>query len=142
MFEHIPLVLAQNSPAGDKPPSIPVDRTEVPQQTGELQDGATSGLTTPTPPPSNPLTTFLPLILIVGLFWFMLMGGQRREKKKHAKLMADLGKGSRVITAGGIMGTVVDVRDREIVVKVDENANTRIKFTREAIKTVLQDQTE
>ena len=42
-----------------------------------------------------------------------------------------------MVTAGGIIGTLVDVRDAEVVLKVDESSNTKIKFTRDAIKRVV-----
>ena len=47
--------------------------------------------------------------------------------------------GDKVVTAGGIMGTIVDVRDTDVVLKVDESSNTKIKFTRDAIKRVVLD---
>jgi len=55
-------------------------------------------------------------------------------------MLAALKKGDKVQTAGGILGTVVEVRDSEVVVKVDENANTRLRFARSAIQAVLDDQ--
>ena len=51
--------------------------------------------------------------------------------------MASLAKGSKVQTIGGILGTVVEVRDDELIVKVDENSNTRLRFAKSAVTTVL-----
>ena len=50
-----------------------------------------------------------------------------------------LKKNDRVQTIGGVLGTVVDVRDNEVLVKVDETNNVKIRFNRTAIKEVLQD---
>jgi preprotein translocase subunit YajC len=46
-------------------------------------------------------------------------------------------RGDRVMTAGGILGSVVEVRDSEVLLKVDESTNTKIKFSRDAIKRVV-----
>lgn len=80
------------------------------------------------------------LILIIGMMvlWiFLLGGGSRKQKKKQAEMLASMSKGSKVVTIGGIKGSVVEVRDDEVVVKVDENNNTRMKFSRDAIRTVV-----
>ena len=82
---------------------------------------------------------FILMLLILGVFMFMMMSGSRREKKRQKKMLASITKGSKVVTVGGILGTVVELRDHEVVVKVDENANTRMRLTREAIKSVLKD---
>lgn len=82
------------------------------------------------------------LILIVGMMvlWiFMLGGGSRKQKKKQQQMLASMSKGSKVVSIGGIKGSVVEVRDDEVVVKVDENNNTRMKFTKDAIRTVLDE---
>ena len=68
----------------------------------------------------------------------MMGGPQRKEKKRQAQLMANLRKQDKVLTIGGLIGTVVDIRDDEIVLKVDENANTRVRFTRSAIQQILK----
>ncbi|MEX0654421.1 MAG: preprotein translocase subunit YajC [Phycisphaeraceae bacterium] len=80
------------------------------------------------------------LILMVGLLVVMMIffsTSQRREKKKRQAMLDALKKGDRVQSVGGIIGSVVDIRDDEIVVKVDENTNTRLRFARNAVQTVL-----
>ena len=143
MFEHVPLMLAQDPYDGEagseQIPRVP-DQQTGDTTTGEGKDPNPQGKNLDRP--GNPFGSFLPLIVVFGVLMFFMMGGPRREKKKHAKMLATMTKGNRVVTAGGILGTVVELRDNEVVVKVDENANTRIKFTREAIKSVLQDQAD
>ncbi len=83
---------------------------------------------------------FLPLMLGMMVLWiFLLGGGSRKQKKKQAEMLASISKGSKIVTIGGIKGSVVEVRDDEVVVKVDENNNTRMKFSRDAVRTVLDD---
>ena len=78
----------------------------------------------------------LPLLLL----WIFILGrGGSKQRKKQAEMLASLSKGSKVITVGGIKGSVVEVRDDEVLVKVDESANTRLRFTRDAIRTVIND---
>jgi len=87
---------------------------------------------------------FGPLLMIglmMAVFFFILMGGQRKEKKKRKNLLASIKKGDKVQTVGGMLGTIVEMRDSEIVLKVDENANTRIKFNRTAIQAMASDRT-
>jgi preprotein translocase subunit YajC len=81
-------------------------------------------------------------ILMLGMvvLWiFLLGGGSRKQKKKQAMMLASMAKGSKVITIGGIKGSVVEVRDDEVLVKVDESANTRLRFSKDAIRTVVSD---
>ncbi|MEM1354092.1 MAG: preprotein translocase subunit YajC [Planctomycetota bacterium] len=78
----------------------------------------------------------LPLLLL----WIFILGrGGGKQRKKQAEMLAGMTKGSKVITVGGIKGSVVEVRDDEVLVKVDESANTRLRFTRDAIRTVVTD---
>jgi len=81
------------------------------------------------------------LIFLVGFMVLMMvmtsMSG-RKEKKKVAAMLSSLGRHDKVMTNGGIIGVIVEVRDDEIVLKVDESTNTRIHFARSAIKTVLK----
>ncbi len=76
----------------------------------------------------------LPLILI---FYFMVFRPQSRERKQHQAMIAAIKKNDRVVTAGGIIGTVTSVRDDEITLKVDESSNTKITFRRGSVQQVL-----
>lgn len=91
------------------------------------------------PPGLGGSTFFLVMIGMLGLMIFISMRGQSKERKKRQELIASLKKGNRVQTIGGIIGTVVEVRDNEVVLKVDENGNTRIKFAKSAIQNVTDE---
>ena len=85
-----------------------------------------------------------PLILPVGLFlifYLTFLGPEKRRKADEAKLMASLEKNDRVITVGGIHGTVVSVTDSIVTLRIEEGGNTRIKINRTAIasKVVAKD---
>jgi len=79
----------------------------------------------------------LPMLLAVGIFWYLMYRGQRKERRKHADMLANLKKNDRVQTIGGVIGTVVEARQHEVVVKVDETNNVKMRFNRAAIKEVL-----
>lgn len=81
------------------------------------------------------------LLFLLAIYIMVMMGG-RKEKKKAAAVQDRIKKNVRVQTVGGILGTVIDVRDNELVLKVDENSNTRIRLARTAVQTVLDDAEE
>lgn len=80
------------------------------------------------------------LLLMLGLFYFFVMGGKRKEERKRQDMLGSLKKGDRVQTIGGIIGSVIDARDQDVLLKVDETNNTKIKFTRSAIHRVLDEE--
>lgn len=80
---------------------------------------------------------WFPLILVLGVFYYFMFRSQRTERQKHQSMLNSLKRGDRVQTIGGILGAVVDVRENEVILKVDENANVRVRFNRSAIKEVL-----
>lgn len=84
----------------------------------------------------NPL---LPIVGFIAIFYVTFLGPERRKKADEAKLMSSLSKNDRVVTIGGVHGTIVSASpDSDIVtVKIDENSNTRIKVNRSAIASVV-----
>ncbi len=80
------------------------------------------------------------LLLVFGMLMFFLFSSSRTKKKElkvREDMLKNMKRGDRVVTAGGIIGTIVDVRDADVVLKVDESTNTKIRFSRDAIKRVL-----
>ena len=79
--------------------------------------------------------TFPAIIIgVLVLMFFMSSRSKRKQESKHREMVAALGKGDKVTSIGGICGTVVDTRDDEIVVKIDEN--TRMRFAPWAIRNI------
>jgi preprotein translocase subunit YajC len=83
-------------------------------------------------------------VLILGVIFVFTSSGRatRQQEKKHKELLAGLKRGDRVQTIGGILGSVVETRENEVVIKVDEGTNTKIRVVREAIKTVSSEESE
>jgi len=86
-----------------------------------------------TKPTRSPLIQFFPFILIFVLMYFILFRGPRKKQQQHKQMMQSLTKNDKVQTIGGIIGTVVDIKDNEVTLKVDESNNTKIKILRSAI---------
>jgi len=86
---------------------------------------------------SNPLFMLVPLLLILYIF---VIRAKSKQDKERRQMIENLKKGDRVQTIGGILGTVVETREHEVLLKVDESANTKIRFTRNAIHRVIEDE--
>lgn len=87
------------------------------------------------------LVTFGPLILILLVFYFLIFNAKRKQDKQRQQMLSELKKNDRIQTIGGILGTVVSADDKEVLVKVDETSNTKLRFTRSAIHRVISDET-
>jgi preprotein translocase subunit YajC len=88
--------------------------------------------------PGDMTGPFLALMLAIVVFYVFLFRGQKKERQKHEQMLNSLKKNDRVLTIGGIYGTVVETRDQDVVVKVDENNNVKVRFHRSSIKEVLR----
>ncbi|MBH00945.1 MAG: preprotein translocase subunit YajC [Candidatus Pelagibacter sp.] len=73
------------------------------------------------------IAQFIPLILIFVIFYFFLIRPQQRKAKEHKKMVEELKRGDKVVTTGGIVGTVDRIIDNEkIEVSIAENVNVEI----------------
>ena len=79
-----------------------------------------------------------PLLLIFGVFYFLLIRPQQQKQKQHKELLSKLKRGDRVVTAGGILGRITEVKDGADEVEVEVAANTRIRVLRGSIAEVLK----
>ena len=81
------------------------------------------------------LMSFLPLIIIFVIFYFLLIRPQMKRAKEHKKLVAELGKGDEVVTNGGLLGRITDVGESFITVELADNL--QIKVQRHAISSIM-----
>ena len=86
------------------------------------------------------ITQFLPLVLIFGVFYFMLIRPQQTRQKQMRAMLATLKRGDKVVTAGGILGTVQKVRDGSDEIEVDIAPNVRVTVMRDTISAVIAPQ--
>jgi len=66
----------------------------------------------------------------------------RKQKKQREQMLGSLKRNDKVLTSSGIIGTVADLTDHEMVLRVDEASNTRIRFARSAVQQILRDAKE
>ena len=83
-------------------------------------------------------TQFVPLLLIFGVFYFLLIRPQQTRQKQTRAMLAALRRGDRVVTAGGILGTVQRVKEGSDEVEVEIAQNVRVTVLRDTISTVLK----
>ena len=84
---------------------------------------------------SNPFGFFLPLLVIFGAFYFLLIRPQHKKQKAHTALIAGLQVGDEILTAGGVLGKISAVSDHYAVVKISEN--TEIKVQKSSVSMVV-----
>lgn len=91
----------------------------------------------PAPFWANPL--FM-IFVIIAIFYFVMFRDQRKKQSTRKQMLANLKKGDKVLTIGGVLGTIVGIKDDEVVIKVDEGSNTKITFVRSAVDRVMSGQ--
>ena len=78
-----------------------------------------------------------PLLLGIIVLYVFMFRSKRKQERQMKEQLGQVKRGDEVMMAGGIIGKIVDVRDSKVQVKVDENSNTKIWFTRDAIRRVM-----
>ncbi len=132
------MLIAQAPPiAGGKgeaqPLGAPATGTAVPGI-----PGAGAGTGAQAAPPGGGFGILMPfifvLVFMIGFSWWT----QSKERKKRQAMLASISRSDRVQTMGGIIGTVVEMRDDEVVLRVDEATNTKITFSKNAVQGVMK----
>jgi preprotein translocase subunit YajC len=85
----------------------------------------------------GPLVSFLPLILVFAVFYFLLIRPQQQKAKEQRAIITNLRRNDEVITSGGIYGRIVDLNDK--VVTLEIAPNTRIRVDRPRIDSVIKE---
>lgn len=85
-------------------------------------------------------TTLITFALIIVIFYFLMIRPQKKRDKEARDMLAAMKKGDKVVTIGGIRGTVAVVKDNTVIIKVDDN--TRIEFSKNAISQILDKKPE
>ena len=86
------------------------------------------------------MTTFVTFGLIIVIFYFLIIRPQKKRDKDTKQMLASIKKGDKVVSIGGIHGTVIVVKETTVVVKVDDN--TRLEFSRSAISSIANRKAE
>jgi preprotein translocase subunit YajC len=86
----------------------------------------------------NTLTMFLPLVLIMGVFYFLMIRPAQTQRKKVAEMLKNLKVGDKVITNGGVYGTIAGLEDEAVQLRIAEQV--KVKVARSAIAGIQPDQ--
>jgi preprotein translocase subunit YajC len=82
---------------------------------------------------SNPLLGFLPILLIFAIFYFLLFLPMQRQKKQQQKMLTELKNGDVVLTNGGIIGTITEIRNDDTLILRVKPGDTRLQLVRSAV---------
>ncbi|MCX5710285.1 MAG: preprotein translocase subunit YajC [Candidatus Omnitrophica bacterium] len=86
----------------------------------------------------NPIMNLVPLVLIFVIFYFMLIRPQKKQQQEHKKMLEGIAKNDEIVTSGGIHGTVINVKDKTVILRVDDNV--KIEIDRQAIAYIKKPQ--
>jgi len=76
---------------------------------------------------SSPMWTFMaPMVLMVVIFYFLLIRPQQKKAKEHKALLDNLKRGDRVVTSGGLIGTIVNIEDPLVVIEVADKVKVEV----------------
>jgi preprotein translocase subunit YajC len=136
------LILAQASPNSASAPAPITAEPVTGQTTTSTVSSApnTPGQMPPAGKQASPWSGYALLIVMFVLLYFMMFRGPRKKQQQQKQMIQSLKKNDRVQTIGGILGTVLDVKDDEITLKIDETNNTKIKIVAGAVSRVLSDE--
>jgi preprotein translocase subunit YajC len=97
------------------------------------------------PNPNQPqwvqmISSLLPIVLIFVVFYFMLIRPQQTKQKEMKQMLDNLKSGDKIVTNGGILGTVTNVKDKTVIVRIADNV--KVEMLRSAIQAVTQKSAE
>lgn len=78
------------------------------------------------------------IVAMILIFYFFLIRPQKKQEKETKKMLDALKKGDKIVTIGGIYGTIFNVTESTVVIKVDDN--TKIEFSKTAVSRVIADE--
>ncbi len=85
--------------------------------------------------PANPLMSFLPLIILFGIFYFMLIRPQMKRAKEQRTMIGALSRGDEVVTTGGLLGRIDEMADQFVTLEIADGV--RVKVSKQHITAVL-----
>ncbi len=85
----------------------------------------------------NPMMQFLPLLIIMfAIMYFLIIRPQKQKEKKRLALISNVRKQDKIVTTGGMHGVVTSVKENEVIVRVDDTKDVKLKIDKSAITSV------
>lgn len=92
----------------------------------------------PAEPAVHPLFQFVPFLFVFAIFYFLVFKPQKDKQKEQKKMLDNLKKNDEVVTIGGIHGTIVNIKEKTVIVRIDDSV--KIEIDREAVASVTKSQ--
>ena len=121
--------------------SSPLLLASLLQAAAPATDASTTAPASPQAPPAaeSPLGGMLiPLVLCMVVFYFFMIGPERKQRKKREAMLANLQKGAKVMTSGGMYGTIAQIQDQVVTLQIADGV--RVRYALSAIQSVLDDE--
>lgn len=125
--------LIQDTPAGGQLIGAPSGTASTQQPGSPAGEG---GAGTQQPPQGGGMDMMFMILVLFGGMLLITMFSGRKEKKRRKEMMSSLGKKDRVRTAGGVIGTIVEIKGDEVLIETDRASHTRIWFAKGSISSV------
>ena len=92
----------------------------------------------PAPPPGGGGSSlFLLLAMMFAIMYFMIIRPQRRKEKARTEMLSKIHKNDHVLTSGGIYGVVMNLKDEEVILRIDEANNVKVRISRGSIVSIV-----
>jgi len=75
----------------------------------------------------SPIISLIPFIFIFFIFYFLLIRPQKTKDQEHRKMLEKLDKNDEVVTSGGIHGTIVNVKEKSVILRIDDNVKMEVE---------------
>ena len=87
---------------------------------------------------TNPAAQFpiIPYVLVILIFYFLVFQPQKKKQKETREMLANLKKNDQIVTSGGIHGTIINVKETTVIIRIDDNA--KMEVDKEAISRVVK----
>jgi preprotein translocase subunit YajC len=89
--------------------------------------------------PTNSILGFLPLLVILAIFYLLVFMPMQRQKRQQAQMLKDLQNGNVVLTTGGIVGTIVTINDDTLILRVKPD-NVKLQVARSAVASLVKEE--
>ncbi len=85
----------------------------------------------------NPMMQFLPLLIIMfAIMYFLIIRPQKTKEKKRLAMISNVRKQDKIVTTGGMHGVVTSVKENEVIVRVDDAKDVKLKIDKSAITSI------
>jgi preprotein translocase subunit YajC len=111
---------------------------QVALMTGQALAMASRPNSDPSAPPPPAWVSWVPVLFMVGVFYFFLIRPQTKQRREHDNMLGNIKKGDKVVTQGGIIATVVNIGPHVVDVKINED--TKAQLLKSAITSVFHEQ--